>query len=163
MDINEASEKLGVSVRSIQKMLATGRIQGVKRFNKWSFTEEEIERVKSEREREVYSAAMIRREHEAVEHRAIPVTPSVLNDPLAFDAMKDWQRAQVMTILERKLFLTLDEAAIYSGFGVGFIRRAIEEGKLSAIPGAGYRGSTIIRREDLETFAANLGKGRARK
>lgn len=168
MDINEASEELGISVRSIFKMLESGRIHGVKRFNKWEFDKAEVERVKREREEGTHSGAIdqstaiaMRETHQGIIQQRPPgAPPSILDDPIAFDAVAEWRAAQMMSVLERKLFLTLEEAAIYSGLGIGYLRQAVEDGKLSAIPGAGRRGSTIIRRADLETFAANLGKER---
>lgn len=169
MDINEAAEELGISVRSIQKMLASNKIHGVKRFNKWDFEKAEVERIRREREEGTHSGAIestalaTREPHQGIIHQRPPGAPlSILDDPLAFDAVSDWQTAQVMAVLKDKLFLTLDEAAIFSGLGKWFLNQAIEAGKLTATK-AGPRGSFVIRRADLERFAENIGKGRAKR
>ena len=48
--------------------------------------------------------------------------------------------------IERKLFLTLAEAAAYSGLPKSYLHGLIGEGKLKAIKAGGWR----IRRSDLE-------------
>jgi len=54
--------------------------------------------------------------------------------------------------LERKLCLTIPEAAVYSGVSSGKIRQAIKDGRLPARPD-GPRGAIIIARAKLEEFA----------
>lgn len=54
--------------------------------------------------------------------------------------------------LDRKLWLTIPEAAVYSGFSSLKLRAAIKDGRLTARPD-GPRGAVIIRRAALEEFA----------
>lgn len=54
--------------------------------------------------------------------------------------------------LDRKLWLTIPEASIYSGFSSLKLRAAIKDGRLTARPD-GPRGAVIIRRAALEEFA----------
>jgi excisionase family DNA binding protein len=168
MDKFEASEALGVSVRTLMQMIAENKINAVKKvINKklqYVFDREEIERVKREREEGTHVAALVRQAPQAfiekLSQPSTPALPAVLNDPLLYDALSDWRFAQVITALSQKLTLTIDEASAYSGLGKGVIRQAIEDGKIMAIAGAGHRGSMVIKRSDLESFVDGLGKGR---
>jgi len=52
--------------------------------------------------------------------------------------------------LAERLYLTIPEAAEYTGLGVGYLRRQITEGKLELVKGAGPRRADVLRRRDLE-------------
>jgi excisionase family DNA binding protein len=56
--------------------------------------------------------------------------------------------AKLTEALEKKLFLSLKEAARYSGLPQSYLQRRIKEGTLSAKKIGGWR----IRRNDLETM-----------
>lgn len=170
MDKVKACKILGISERTLMAMIANNQISAVKKvINKklrYDFDPDEIERVRLEREEGTHVAALVRQSPQVfLDRLAQPsqTQPSVLNDPQTFDALSDWRMTQLMTSLEKKLTLTIDEASVYSGLGKGFIRQAIEDGKLTAVDGAGHRGATIIKRSDLERFVEGLGKGRRKR
>lgn len=54
--------------------------------------------------------------------------------------------------LAERLFMTVAEAAEYTGLGVRHIRKQIEDGKLKSLKGAGPRGADVLRRADLESL-----------
>ncbi len=183
MDKYEAAERIGVSIRTIARMVAQGEISALKvRGNRgaetYDFDPEEVERVRELKNRPAHVGAVVKYEPH-------PLT-TLMNDPQlrpliakligAFDAMSDAARHQVadrdrpdIEALDKKIFLTIEEAAALSGLGKGYLRQAIEDGKLAAIPGAGPRGATVVRRGDLDKFAQGLGsrprqsKGRAKR
>lgn len=57
------------------------------------------------------------------------------------------KRAEVR--LAERLYLTIGEAAEYTGLGVGHLRRQIAEGRIELGKGAGPRGADVLRRADL--------------
>jgi excisionase family DNA binding protein len=52
--------------------------------------------------------------------------------------------------LAERLYLTIGEAAEYTGLGVGYLRRQIAEQKLELVKGAGPHRADVLRRRDLE-------------
>ena len=50
----------------------------------------------------------------------------------------------------RRLYLSLDEAARYSGLGIGYLRKLVEEGTLEVKRGAGPNRTDVVKRTDLE-------------
>lgn len=52
--------------------------------------------------------------------------------------------------LAERLYLTISEAAEYTGLGVGYLRRQIAERKLDPVKGAGPHRADVLRRVDLE-------------
>jgi excisionase family DNA binding protein len=52
--------------------------------------------------------------------------------------------------LAEQLYLTIPEAAEFTGLGVGYVRRLVTEGKLALVKGAGPRRADVLRRLDLE-------------
>ncbi len=50
------------------------------------------------------------------------------------------------------LFLTLEQASLYAGLTIGFLRKTIGESKLFALRG-GERGTWVISRASLDSFA----------
>jgi excisionase family DNA binding protein len=52
--------------------------------------------------------------------------------------------------LAERLYLTIDEAAEYTGLGLGYLRRQIAVGNLDLVKGAGRHGADVLRRADLE-------------
>ncbi len=52
--------------------------------------------------------------------------------------------------LAERLYLTMEEAARFTGLGESHLRRQIKAGRLAVLKGAGYKGADVIRRADLE-------------
>jgi hypothetical protein len=52
--------------------------------------------------------------------------------------------------LAERLYLTIPEAAEFTGLGVGYLRRQIAERKLELVKGAGPRRADVLRRTELE-------------
>jgi excisionase family DNA binding protein len=48
--------------------------------------------------------------------------------------------------VSERLYLTVDEAAEYTGLGVGYLRRLVVDGKLQVVKGAGPNGANVLRR-----------------
>lgn len=171
MDKFEAAEHLGVSVRTISRMVSQGeiavtKIRGNRGAETLDFDPAELDRVRELREKPEHVGAIAKYEPHPL--------ATILNDPHlsvllsklmgAVDAINDMARRQVaqteapdLTAIDKKMFLTFDEAAALSGLGKSFLRSAIEDGQLATIPGAGPHGSTVIRRADLDKFAQALG------
>jgi predicted DNA-binding transcriptional regulator YafY len=51
--------------------------------------------------------------------------------------------------LAERLYLTIGEAAEFTGLGVGYLRRQIAAGKLKLLKGAGPHGADLVKRADL--------------
>jgi excisionase family DNA binding protein len=95
---------------------------------------------------------------EALKAEMIPTTPGLEKNgkdlalrPALPPAMRDFFQALLTTLPypPRALFLTLKEAAAYSGLTQAYLRRRITEGNLPVIRDAGYK----IAREDLDNLA----------
>lgn len=167
MDKFEAAETLGVSVRTLMNMISKGQISGEKKRGatglQYDFDRDEIERVKREREQGTHVAALVRQSPgQSMAPVSLPALPSVFSDPVIYEVIEKVRGSIGAVSLKDKLTLNVDEASELSGLGKGFIRQAIEEKKLMAIAGAGHRGSTVIKRSDLDAFIESLGKGRKR-
>ena len=52
--------------------------------------------------------------------------------------------------LSEQLYLTIPEAADFTGLGVGYVRRLVTDRKLALVKGAGPRRADVLRRVDLE-------------
>lgn len=174
MDKHEAAEELGISVRTLMRMVSDKEISTVKKRGARNamtldFDPAEIARVKAERNQETHSGALV---------KTTPQLPAqqIFDSPAMFELVGkaiDFMERQSMTNqqatdradasqLKDRLVLTVNEAAIYSGLGKGFILSAIESGDLNIIKSGGHRAANVVKRADLEKFVENLGKGRKR-
>jgi excisionase family DNA binding protein len=60
------------------------------------------------------------------------------------------QTSQTGVRLAERLYLTMGEAAEYTGLGLRYLRRQIAVGNLELVKGAGHHGANVLRRADLE-------------
>lgn len=157
----EAAEHIGVSVRTLMKLVSRGEIHGKKVAGKtgfeYDFAPDEVERVKRDRDAGIQIGAIVR--HESQQAARAPLVANLQPIQEAIESFREAISELRGVSLKDKLFLTVDEASEYSGLGKWFIYQAIEDGKLTATK-AGPRGSFVIRRADLENFADGVGKGR---
>ena len=76
-------------------------------------------------------------------------SPEEVMEALA-KALSQTSQTRLGVRLSERLYLTIPEAAEYTGLGVGYLRALIAAGTLSVIEGAGTRGANVLRRADLE-------------
>ena len=147
IDKHEAARCLNISTRSVLNLAQSGSIQ-------------------SKRERDVRNNQTKVLLHAGDVERARHQRENPSEEPAPRVNMESPARGKALTqaltsIAERvtlpaavrsgpRLFLTIPEAAEYSGLGVGYLRRQIEEGKLELVKGAGPRRADVVRRTDLE-------------
>ena len=142
----EAAEILKCSEKTISRMAAQGKI------------EKALRRVPGRKPMPVFNPRDIDRMHsqtvdlkpfpvEAVkEEKALARAPSQDGAKLFAQLLADRLGSPQAVPLERKLFLSLEEASEYTGMPKGWLRRQIKSGELPAILSGGWR----IRRADLE-------------
>jgi excisionase family DNA binding protein len=68
----------------------------------------------------------------------------------AITGMSQTSQTRLGVRLAERLYLTIGEASEYTGLGLRYLRRLIEEGKLELVKGAGPHGANVLRRADLE-------------
>jgi excisionase family DNA binding protein len=159
MNREEAAQKLGISVRSLQRAVKRGALQvkykrGVSGKHEAVFDSEEVARFKDEMEREIVPE---------------PAPPATTGDTTALTRIDAPEaRNALIQLLERanrldkstpavaienKPLLKLEEASSLTGLSRQILRNAIEEKKLKAkIIGRGWR----IKKSDLEAYIQNL-------
>lgn len=144
----EAAERLGVSERTLERLIADGKITQSHR------------RVPGRRPLAVVNPADIER------LEAETVKPIVVNDSSGSGSKALATRANVLPMLAglvaamgqqqpNKLFLNLEEASALSGLSQAFLRRLIRDGKLAAVRDVSLK----VSRANLERFADNLATG----
>jgi len=79
-----------------------------------------------------------------------PSEQQLLQALAAFAGASQSSQTQRRVSLDKQLYLTLSEAAEFTGLGVGYVRRLVTEGKLALVKGAGPRRADVLRRVDLE-------------
>jgi len=171
MNKEEAANFLGVSVRTLQRYTAQGRIAANYKPGKTNkeavYDEKELARFKRELETATYPVRPsvtlgatsevqgIARHEQGVSIAPVTLdtgdvrdTPEMRTRMLAaFEAMASPVR------LTDKLTLTLTEASLLSGLSRNHLRQAIEEKKLKArIIGRGWR----VKRDDLDAYVKKL-------
>ena len=144
----EAAEILSCSQKTIERMAAQKRIQKIMRRNPGRkatpvYHPGDIEAIRSDSVQ--FEGFHVGRDEEQVMAMALPPPQSGDDRPAPLSADRD-SPVPATTAPRHKLFLTLDEAADYSGMPKAWLLRKIEKGELSAIEAGGWR----IRRADLE-------------
>ena len=152
MNKEQAAESLGISVRSLQRLVQSEKISVTyKRGNSGKqeaiFDTEELERYKQERDAE------------SIKPAAMTVSDTALarNDANSFleilrDAITPKQKALTVEIADKPL-LKLDECAALTGLSRDTLRKAIDSKKLKGkIIGKSFR----IKREDLDGYIKKL-------
>lgn len=152
MNKEQAAEALGISVRSLQRIVQLGKIsvtykRGDSGKQEAIFNAEEIEKFKQQRD------------VETVKKADAPTGDTALarNDAMQFlevlrTAITPEQKPLSVSIADKPL-LKLDEAATLTGLSRDTLRKAIEADELRGkIIGRAYR----IKRADLDDYIKNL-------
>jgi excisionase family DNA binding protein len=153
MNKEEAAEELGISVRSLQRLVQSEKISVTyKRGNSGKqeaiFNANELEKYKQERDIESIKPASMATTNDTTLAR------SDANKFIEFfkEAIAPKQKALTVEIADKPL-LKLDEAAALTGLSRDILRKAIESKKLKGrLIGKAYR----IKRTDLDLFIAKL-------
>ncbi len=152
MNKEEAAKELGISVRSLQRIVQSGKIsvsykRGESGKQEAIFGADEIQSYKE------------RRDVESVKLATAPTNDTALarNDATQFfemlkDAVAPKQKSGLVEIADKPL-LKLDEAAALTGLSRQILRDAIKAEELKAkLIGRAYR----IKRDDLDDFIKSL-------
>jgi excisionase family DNA binding protein len=152
MNKEEAAKELGISVRSLQRIVQSGKISV------------SYKRGESGKQEAIFGADEIqiykeRRDVESVKLATVPTDDTALarNDATQFfemlkDAVAPKQKSGSVEIADKPL-LKLDEAAALTGLSRQILRDAIKAEELKAkLIGRAYR----IKRDDLDEFIKNL-------
>jgi excisionase family DNA binding protein len=142
----EAAQALQCAEKTIEREASRGKIQQAWRRIPGRrpiavFNPDDIERLKAQTV-QAFPAPMAADTSKALTNISRATSPEQFFAGLA--------RAMVAPRVSPKLYLTLAEAAEYTGLGVGYLRRQIAEGKLEPVKGAGPHGADVLRRRDLE-------------
>jgi excisionase family DNA binding protein len=164
MNKQEAREFLGVSERTLQNLMAGGKIgftweQG-KTGKVATFDRGELERFKAERDKPVHRPAVQRMaendglqrfaEAEGAEVQSLAMLPNVNQIEALGKLLEAVQGRQIepqkpdSALLAVKLLLTLEECRVLTGLSRSTLRSAIDAGRLKAVRGAG-RGFKVKR------------------
>lgn len=146
----EAADTLNIGEKTIERYVAKGKIQ-----QSWRKVEgrrpiavynpTDIEKLKPEHFRAEF--VEIEPETKAVA-KAAPPPLAARNGAEMFQFLAAAMGSAQTVALKEKLFLTVEEAAAYSGLPQAYLRRLIAEEKLAVI----RSGKSFIRRKDLETL-----------
>ena len=148
LDLTETMKRLGKSQSTVDRLVASREIAtklrpipGRKPMR--LYRQSDIEKLAEEATRREMRSAL---RHRAPQLNAPESARPLLPGTIAPDG-KFIERVSIL----QKLWLTLEEAAAYSGLAESYLERAIREGKLRAVKG-GAHGAWAIRRENLEGF-----------
>lgn len=145
----EAAQRLGVSERTLDRMADKGPERRMRarpgRKPEPVFNPEDVERLASKAF--VVPAALVPSEELATRQGPPPVLQMLLS---VIQSLATTSHAKP----QAALFLTLDEAAEYSGLSKSFLRRVVREGQIPSVKD-GLR--TKISRHDLDNFASVAG------
>lgn len=162
----QAAEAIGVSTKTIEKFADDGKLQQTE----WKRPEggprivvyhpRDVERLRKERNPDApaFVLPMLTDDKPASSSKAVAVrrqqpSPEQFIQILAAAvgaSQSTSQTSQKQVRLAERLYLTVDQAAEYTGLGVSYIRRQVAEGRLKPAKGAGPHGADVLRRRDLE-------------
>lgn len=162
MDNEAAAKELGISIRSLQRATKAGKLAVAYKRGKSGkmeavYDEKEIARYKRELNEVVIpphteptSLALTTRDRQASEF--VTLLAEAIKNAINARVEEATKRLHQVEI-HKQLFLSLAEAAEYSGLSKNFLTQAIHAKKLKAkIMGRGYR----IKRTDLEDYVKKL-------
>lgn len=148
----EVAARLSASEKTVERYVKKGDLERKTRRVPGRrplpvFNPDDVERIEAETIERTPAGALARSDNhggqlEAVEAFGAMVRAAVADKP-----------AKVR--LDRKVTLTIPEAAELSGLGRGVIERAIGEGRIVAHP-FGPHGARVLRREDVEWLVGEL-------
>jgi excisionase family DNA binding protein len=157
MNKEEARKALGISVRSLQRLVQSEKIsvtyrRGTSGKQEAIFNPEEIENYKRGRDAEIIKPSVATTGDTALTRSDATTGDTALARNVIETFLNAIGQKPAVAIADKPL-LKLDEAAALTGLSRQFLRQAIEDGKLKGrIIGRGFR----IKREDLDEFIKKL-------
>jgi excisionase family DNA binding protein len=157
MNKEEAATELGISVRSLQRIVQSEKIsvrykRGESGKQEAIFNREEIQNYKQQRDAETVKPATATSDGTALARTDATTGDTVLARNVIETIFNLGLQKPAVAIADKPL-LKLDEAAALTGLSRQLLRQAIEDGKLKGrIIGRAYR----VKREDLDEFIKKL-------
>jgi excisionase family DNA binding protein len=157
MNKEEARNELGISVRSLQRLVQSEKIsvtyrRGASGKQEAIFNPEEIENYKRGRDAEIIKPSVVTTGDTALARSDVTTGDTALARNVMETIFNLGLQKPVVAIADKPL-LKLDEAAALTGLSRKILRQAIEDGKLKArVIGRGFR----VKREDLDKFIKKL-------
>jgi excisionase family DNA binding protein len=157
MNKEEARIALGISVRSLQRLVQSEKIsvtyrRGASGKQEVIFNPEEIENYKRGRDAVIIKPALATTSDTALTRIDATTSDTALARNVIETIFNLGLQKPVVAIADKPL-LKLDEAAALTGLSRQILRQAIEDGKLKGrIIGRGFR----VKRADLDEFVKNL-------
>jgi excisionase family DNA binding protein len=155
MNKEEAAKELEISVRSLQRLVQSGKIsvtykRGDSGKQEAIFNPEEIENYKRGRDAETVKPAT---SDDTALARSDATTGDTALARNVIETIFNLGLQKPAVAIADKPLLKLDEAAALTGLSRQLLRQAIEEGKLKGrIIGRAYR----VKRDDLDKYIKNL-------
>jgi excisionase family DNA binding protein len=157
MNKEEARNELGISVRSLQRLVQSEKIsvtyrRGASGKQEAIFNPEEIENYKRGRDAEIIKPSVAPTGDTALARSDATTSDTALARNVIETFLNAIGQKPAVAIADKPL-LKLDEAAALTGLSRQILRQAIKDGKLKGrIIGRGFR----VKREDLDKFIKNL-------
>lgn len=156
----EAADHLGVSTKAIERFTRAGKLEQRFRPQPGSphvavYLPEDVFKVKAERTPPEPAPRVLPPPngngiYAGATGTALAVHPMVLHTETLLSVFEAFLRKDASQTSHTAIFLTLNEAAAYSGLPVRELRRAIKAGELPARPTV--RNGPRIRRKDLDAL-----------
>ncbi len=157
MNKEEAAKELGISVRSLQRIVQSEKIsviykRGASGKQEAIFNPEEIENYKRGRDAEIIKPSVATTDVTALARSDATTGDTALARNVIETIFNLGLQKPAVPIADKPL-LKLDEAAALTGLSRHLLRQAIEDGKLKGrIIGRAYR----VKRVDLDKFISKL-------
>ncbi|MEH1777126.1 helix-turn-helix domain-containing protein [Nostoc sp.] len=159
MDIKAAAQFLGISIKSVERLVKSKKISVTYIESKRDFSEVELTRFKEQKQQPVYRPALAQeafgiaatRNDMALSQTVAPEYLGEVGEYLEVLAQSSVFIAQYykFAAIRSKMVLTLTEAATISGLSKGFLNKHLNGGNLSGQKiGKGWK----IRPTDLQEF-----------
>ncbi len=151
MDINQVAECLGVSHKSVRRYVKAGKLKVVYIEGKGAYDQSEVETLKVDKQTPVHRAIAVPLDSGTQTALSQFVPPEEGHQIIQFPQV--FERYYNLQYLAAKLTLTIEEAAIMSGFSKAGLRGAVKSGTLKAIK---QGGRWKVRSRDLEEYVQCL-------
>lgn len=151
MDINQASQFLGVSHKTIRRYVKAGKLKVVYFDGKGVYDQSEVEALKADKQTPVHRAIVEALEASRTTALSQFVPSETENQIIQFpQEFKEYYTLQYLAV---KLTLTIEEAATLSGFSKAGLRSAVKSGTLKAIK---QGGRWRVRSRDLTEYVNRI-------
>jgi excisionase family DNA binding protein len=157
MNKEDAATSLGISVRSLQRLVQSGKIsvtykRGESGKQEAIFNPEEVENYKRERDAETVKPALATTNDTALARSGATTNDTALARNVIEAIFNSVGQKPAVAIADKPL-LKLDEAAALTGLSRDILRKAIDTKELKGkLIGKAYR----VKRDDLDKYIKNL-------